>query len=233
MTAQKQLELSRVLTDNIVGKTQHTLLPQPAVYGPSKRVNANTATAQHLLNILARIWANELGEKWNTIFAGLPLNKDNASAPREDPKSSIPASESELLPTKDQAEKWLWTYLRGPNKLMQICSPRESQQLLSCLYDSDELPNPKLKCLITWQLAVGARFTANTSEQNYHAIYRSAQTQTETCIEEDEDMLLWLVPTLLLKCVYLMNSQPRKCWLILGELETAQGFDAKQTKLQD
>lgn len=126
------------------------------------------------------------------------------------------------MPPKDRAEKWLEIHLRGPNKLMQICSPEESQQLLNFLYDPNQRLDPKSECLITWQLAVGARFTADTDEQTYTAAYESARMQTEICIEEDDDMLLWVVPTLLLRCVYLINPQPRKCWLVLGESKASR-----------
>lgn len=227
MSTQRQSELCQALTENIVRKTRSLQIPQPAVYDSSKRVNTNTTTVQHLINILAQIWTNELEEKLNTIVAGIPLTKDRAGQDRDHSTRGVswsPGSRPDLLPPKDQAEKWLQIYIGGPNKLMQICSPSESQQLLNSLYDQCQRLNPKSKCLITWQLAVGARFTADTSEHTYTALYESAQMQTEKCIEEDDDMLLWIVPTLLLRCVYSMNSQARKCWLLLGELAATRGL---------
>jgi hypothetical protein len=70
--------------------------------------------------------------------------------------------------------------------------------------------------LITWQLACGALFYPDTDEKTHKALYNSAQAQTAACIEKDETILLWVVPTLLMDCVYLMNPKPRNSWVILG-----------------
>ena len=223
MTSQRQSELSRLLTDKIVRKTQFPQPPQPHVLHPSKIVDTDSTTAQHLISILARIWANELGEGLSTILGGTAIDKEDASSNLSILTGGIPcsiASRRELLPPKHQADKWLQTFLGGPNKLMHICSPTESQRLLDSLYDPQQGISRNSECLITWQLAVGSRFTADTDEQIYTAIYESAQTQAEICIEKDDDMLLWVVPTLLLRCLYLMNSKPRNCWLVLSELDT-------------
>jgi hypothetical protein len=123
----------------------------------------------------------------------------------------------ELLPPRSQAEGWLRVFLCGPNTLMRICSPTETRRLLDMLYDENEQMSEQSECLIAWQLAVGSRFTANTDEHVYSAIYESALAQTEMCVEKDEAMPLWIVPTLLLRCVHQMASKPRNCWLTLGK----------------
>lgn len=233
MTSQRQSELSRLLADKIAGKTQFLQPPQQYVQPSSKGVVTDSTTAQHLISILARIWNNELGENSSTILGGTAADEDDGNSDLIIPTGGILcslASRRELLPSKNRADTWLQTFLGGPNKLMHICSPTESQGLLDTLYDPQQGISRNSECLITWQLAVGSRFTADTDEQTYGAIYESARVQAEICIEKDDDMLLWVVPTLLLRCLYLMNSKPRNCWLILGELHT---FRAGRSRLNN
>lgn len=220
MTPQRQLELSRSLSNSITRSTQYLRSIRQNTSDRTRRVGTNATTAEHLIKILARIWATELGENINTRLLGILTDRDVVHQSPARPTGGIPYSplrRRELLPPKDRADQWLQTYLNGPNKLMHICSPTESQHLLSSLYNQHQEIGPKSECLITWQLALGARYTADVDQQTYTAIYESARMQTEASIEEDDDMLLWLVPTLLLRCVYLMDSQPRHCWLILGK----------------
>lgn len=225
-----QSELSHVLADSIVRETRFPQPPHPDVLDITNGLDAHTITTQHLIDILARIWANELKDDSIATLTGLAARQDDARKsqviPTRDATYSI-SSRRELLPPRDQADEWLQTYLDGPNKFIYICSQRQSQQVLNSLYDPQQEISSKSECLITWQLAIGARYTADTSEQTYTPIYQSAVIQTEICIEEDDDMLLWIVPTLLMKCVYLMNFQPRNCWLILGESSTSCSAPSK------
>lgn len=193
------------------------------MHEPNERLGTNSTTAQRLVSILARIWATELGEESDARLLNTLTVRHDASQSLVTPPTGVACS-SATRPgfswPQDQANKWLHTFLNGPNKLMHICSPSESQQLLNSLYNQQQEVSRKFECLMTWQLAIGARYTADVDERTYTAIYESARTQTKICIEEDDDMLLWVVPTLLLRCLYLMDSQPRNCWFMLGESST-------------
>jgi hypothetical protein len=112
--------------------------------------------------------------------------------------------------------QWVLYFLAGPNKLMRICSAKNSYDLLDSLYQPGRTISDIDDCLIAWQLAIGALFTANTSEQTYTSIYLSARAQTMACVEQEEGSILWIVPAILLECVYLMNSKPQNCWVLLG-----------------
>lgn len=217
--------MSRSLTDSIVRKTQLPQLTHQATHRPTTRVGTNTTTAQHLVSILARIWATELGGDPETRLLRPATDRDDASKGQVSAiggTTSSSARRRDLLPPKDQADKWLQVFLNGPNKLMHICSPRESLQLITSLYDQDQTISPEAECLLTWQLTIGARYTADVDEQTYTTIYASARIQTEVCIENDgNEMLLWIVPILLLRCVYHMDSHPRKCWLVLGRRKSS------------
>lgn len=220
LTSKTQSELSHLLADSIVHKTRFTQASHPDVLDLRNAVDTRSTTTKHLLDVLAQIWANELEDDSVAVLTGLVATRNDAGRSEVIPARVAPysfPSRRELLPPKDRADQWLQTYLDGPNKFIRICSPKESQQLLNSLYNPQQEISPKSECLITWQLAIGARFTAQANEQTYTTIYESARIQTEICIEEDDDMLLWIVPTLLLRCVYFMNSQPRNCWLHLGE----------------
>ena len=187
----------------------------------SRTIDTQFTTAQHLINILGLIWTNELGEASGTLLGGTAGDQEDVSSNLAIPTMGVSrslASRHELLPPKQQAEKWLQTFLGGPNKLMRVCSPTESRHLLDSLYDPQQGLSRISECLITWQLAVGSRFTADTNEQVYTAIYESARMQTEDCVEEDDVILLWVLPTLVLSCIYLMHPRPRNCWLVLGQL---------------
>jgi hypothetical protein len=202
-------------------------------------MDTDSTTTQHLTSILARQWADELGDEAYAIL------NDNATDNNNEPssESNVPyrdtlyslESRRDLLPPKQQAKQWLQTFLEGPNKWMQICLPVQSQYLLDALYDPQHAIDGLSECLITWQLAVGCRYTSDINEQIYTVIYTSAQIQMEICIERDDNaQQLWVVPILLLRCVYLMTSKPRNCWLVLGKLSFfRQTFDDQAKENHD
>jgi hypothetical protein len=216
-------ELSRRLTDQIIdsknSQAQAQPLPQPRAPVPADEIHKKSTAARHLSGTLAQIWRIELDEIPNLTpgsasQTGNGSLADLAAVHRQQPSSET--SIKALVGSKQQAVAWLAYLHAGPNKLMRICSPIESNQLLESLYDPGQTISRMGECLLTWQLACGALFYPSTEEETYTAIYKSAQAQTATCIEGNEAPLLWIVPTLLLECLYLMHPKPRNCWMILG-----------------
>lgn len=230
MTSHGHLDLARLLTEKITRKTRSLQPPRPHVPFRDTEAQSDTTSAQHLISVLARIWASKLGEESGRILEGAGAGQEHEIAKSISARAEQSWSSTDrraLLPPKHQADIWLQTFLCGPNKLMCICSPTESHRLLESLYGSKQEIGERSECLITSQLAVGARFTADTNEQIYTAIYESARMQAENCIEKDEAMFLWVVPILLLRCIYLLGTKPRSCWLILGELDTSRARGSK------
>lgn len=78
MTAQVQLELSHVLADSIVRETRVPQPPHPDVRDMTDGLDTHTTTTQYLIDILARIWANELEDDSIATLTGLAAGKDDA-----------------------------------------------------------------------------------------------------------------------------------------------------------
>ena len=219
LSLEKQEELSQAIAEKIVRPSGSTLRPYSF---QSNQDYAFTVTAEYLVHHLAQLWAKELGQD--------PCFELEAVASRwgkagKTPALSIfgnvcyPENYYSSLPGKRIAKQWLNTFLNGPNKLFRICDPAESGQLLDSLYRDMDQMNRISRCLIFFQLATGGRFAEDTQEHVYNATYKSACRQMEECIEEDDGGLLWIVPMLLLTCVYSMNTGPKMCWLTLGEYD--------------
>lgn len=152
----RQLEISHILVDRII-KQKHSpsqLPSQPRAPFPNDGADTKSTTAQRLEEILARIWASELGEVANltqgpAVQAAKGSLADLSTASRDE--TSFHASIKTLAPSKQQAVAWVSYFLMGPNKLMRICSPTESQHLLDSLYNPEQTISQIEGCLITWQ----------------------------------------------------------------------------------
>jgi hypothetical protein len=221
LPAARQLELSQSLADQIVQQKQ---LPkpfpsQPRAPIPSDVLNIKSTAAQHLVETLNQIWAFEPDEGSSSIPWTARQNADGSLADLSTGTrdgASFEASIKKLVPSYQQAVAWMSYFHAGPNKLFCICSPTDSLHLLKSFYTPEAASGQIDVCLITWQLACGALFYPDTDAKIYNSLYKSAQLQTAACIESNRTTLLWVVPTLLLECVYLMNPRPRNCWVILG-----------------
>jgi hypothetical protein len=216
----RQLELSHSLTDRIIKRTQSPtpFPPQPRAPTPTHRTDTKSTTAQYLIGVLGQIWAIDPdGESNSTPGVAYQYANGSTSSAFSNRTLNEETSIKNLVPSHQQAVIWMSYFHAGPNKLFRICSPTESLRLLESFYHSEQAICPMNECLITWQLACGALFHPNTNASTSQSLYKSAQMQTVVCIEREQTTLLWIVPTLLLECLYLMNPKPRNCWVILGK----------------
>jgi hypothetical protein len=176
-------------------------------------------TPEFWVRHLAEFWAKELGQDSSLVLEAVAAeNRESHNAPVLPMAAAHRASPTKhsSLPPKEQAQRWLRVFLNGPNKLFCICAQSESEQLLHSLYGPNDEISHNSTCLILFQLAVGSRFAEDTPEHVYTSMHGMARRQMEECIEEDNGMLLWVVPVLLLSCIYSMNTKTKTCWLTLG-----------------
>ena len=123
---------------------------------------------------------------------------------------------NEQLPDKIIAKGWLNTVLRGPNLLFRICDEAESWRLLDSIYANEHISYAS-RCSIWLQLAAGCRFSTGTAKEKYVTLFDSGCQYLDWCIEQTDDVApLWVVPPMLLRCLYSMSSKPKACWLTLG-----------------
>jgi hypothetical protein len=218
----QQEELSHSLTDRIIKRSHSSTAfpPQPRAPAPSHGVGSKSTAAKHLVETLGRIWSIELDDGPNPtpLSAGQSANGVlTVPSPMTKDAALLQESVKRLVPSHSMATAWMSYLHAGPNKLFRICSPTESLHLLESFYSPGHSVNQFDTCLITWQLTCGALFYPDTDEEIIKALYKCARMQTVACIEKNGVVLLWVVPTLLLECVYLINSKPRNCWVILGK----------------
>jgi hypothetical protein len=218
LTPDKKEELARSIAEKVVKRPDPIGLPHML---QSNRSFAYEATTDYYVRHLARLWAKELGRDPTLVLEAIAAeNRDGLNMPAM-PMPALsrfsPGRLHNILPPKEHARRWLMIFLNGPNKLFRICDPLESQQLLDALYSSEDGIDRIPKCLILFQLATGARFTEDTNEHIYTAIYDSAWALLDECLEREEGVLLWMVPALLVSCVYAINLHPKTCWLTLGK----------------
>jgi hypothetical protein len=176
-------------------------------------------TPEFWVRHLAKLWAKELGQDSSVVLEAVAAeNRESHNTPVLPMAGARLASPAKYnsLPPQEQAQRWLAVFLNGPNKLFRICAQSESEQLLDSLYGPEYEISRNATCLILFQLAVGSRFTEDTPEHVYTSMHETARRQMEECIEEDNGMLLWVVPVLLLSCIYSMNTRTKTCWLTLG-----------------
>jgi hypothetical protein len=117
------------------------------------------------------------------------------------------------LPPKAQLQSLLDSFLDGPNKMIFICEPLESQDQLDNLYSQSENISDASLCLILLQLAVGARNLHQVSS----TFYEGGRRAIDSAIEKIRSNWLWVVQAHLLDCIYSMNAKPNMCWLVLGK----------------
>ncbi|OAL21751.1 hypothetical protein AYO22_07693 [Fonsecaea multimorphosa] len=176
------------------------------------------SSTSFLLDSLASLWADKSSLGKDQILKG---NKFTEASTFTLPSSAISAhkgliSLDEQLPDKATATEWLNTFLRGPNMLFRICNETESWRLLDSIYMKEDIDDPS-KCSIWLQLAAGCRFTTGTDEESYITLFESGHQYLEWCIEQSEEVdPVWVVPPMLLSCLYFMGSKPKTCWLTLG-----------------
>lgn len=120
------------------------------------------------------------------------------------------------LPDQATATVWLSTFLRGPNMLFKICDDAESWRLLDAIYGEEHITDAS-KSSIWLQLATGCRYTTGTVQKTYTRLFDSGCQYLEWSIEQaDEVSPLWVLPSMLLNCLYTLDSKPKTCWLTLG-----------------
>jgi hypothetical protein len=212
-TPERKEELSRAIAEKIVQRPDPIAPPDIL---QSDQPFALEVTPEFWVRHLAKLWAGALGQDPSLVLEAVAVeNRESHNTPvlpMVAAHHAFPAN----LPPKEQAQQWLTIFLNGPNKLFCICAQSESEQLLDSLYGLEDEISRNSACLILFQLAVGSRFAEDTPEHVYTSLHETARRQMEECIEEDDGMLLWVVPVLLLSCVYSMNTKTKTCWLTLG-----------------
>jgi hypothetical protein len=216
LTPERKEELSRAIAEKVVQR------PDPIAPPDMLQCNqpfAFEVTPEFWVRHLAKLWAKEFGQDSSLILEAVAAeNRESHNTPvlpMATARRTSPAKQNSL-PPKERAQRWLTVFLNGPNKLFCICAQSESKQLLDSLYGPEGEISRNSTCLILFQLAVGSRFAEDTPERVYTSIHETARRQMEECIEEDNGMLLWVVPVLLLSCIYSMNTKTKTCWLTLG-----------------
>jgi len=216
LTTERKAELGRAIAEKIVQRPDPIAPPDVL---QSNQPFAFEVTPEFWVRHLAKLWAKELGQDLSLVLEAVAAeNKKSHNAPVLPMAAARRASPAKYnnLPPKEQAQRWLTVFLNGPNKLFCICAQSESEQLLDYLYGPEDEISRNSTCLILFQLAVGSRFAEDTPEHVHMSIHEIARRQMEECIEEDNGMLLWVVPVLLLSCIYSMNMKTKTCWLTLG-----------------
>ncbi|KIW10108.1 hypothetical protein PV08_11068 [Exophiala spinifera] len=192
------------------------------------------SSTSFLQDHLASFWADRASIGRDPIVSGNDLTEDDVTTPLP----FIPGSGrqsfvslEEQLPDKASASVWLNTFLKGPNMLFRICDEADSWRLLDTVYGKDHVDETQ-KCSIWLQLATGCRFTTGTAEETYTKLYDSGCQYLEWCIEQaDEVAPLWVLPSMLLECLYFLDSKPKTCWLTLSSaIRLAQVHNLDQEK---
>ena len=212
LPTEKKEELARAVAEKLFRNPDPVVQPHLL---QSSYSFAFEATTEYLVRQLSRLWAKRSSVAVEAIAAEDEDEYGDPVLPTADPRRTSLVAQI-AVPPKDHAQWWLNTFLNGPNQMFRICAPWESQQLFDSFYDTDEEISRTSRCLISFQLAVGARFTEDIPEHVHAAMLESAWRLMEDCIEEEDGTLLWIVPLLLLSCVYSLNRKPKSCWLILG-----------------
>jgi hypothetical protein len=216
LTVERKEELGRAIAEKIVQRPDPTAPPDMLQHN---QPFAFEVTPEFWVRHLAKLWAKELGQDSSVVLEAVAAeNRESHNTPVLPMAAARLASPAKYnsLPPKEQAQQWLTVFLNGPNKLFCICVQSESEQLLDFLYGPEGEISRNSTCLILFQLAVGSRFAEDTPEHVYTFVHETARRQMEECIEEDNGMLLWVVPVLLLSCIYSMNTKTKTCWLTLG-----------------
>jgi hypothetical protein len=100
--------------------------------------------------------------------------------------------------------------------MFRIYNDAESWRLFDAVYEQEYIGDTE-KCSIWLQLATGCRFTSGTVEKSYVTLFESGHNYLEGCIERADDVApLWVVPPMLLSCIFFMSSKPKSCWLTLS-----------------
>jgi hypothetical protein len=174
---------------------------------------------QHFVTVVARTLLGGGGAE-----SALPLAAPSGYAEEIDPalqsrglgaRALYPLDRSALLP-KARLQTLLDSFLEGPNKMVSICEPLESQSQLDNLYGQSENISDASLCLILLQLAVGAR-NLGVIPQVCSTLYEGRRRVMDSGIENIQSNWLWVVQAHVLDCIYSMNGKPHTCWLVLGK----------------
>lgn len=190
----------------------------PAPTEPGAHGSCKECSASYLLDRLASLWADKSKKSKDKILGENEFTDcDTTSSPFLTVEGHTKfTSLEEQLPDKSIAIGWLTTFLRGPNTLFRVCNEAESWSLLESIYAKEYISHGS-KCSIWFQLANGCRFTTGTTTDSYTTLFESGCRYLEWCIEQSEEVApLWVLPPMLLSCLYHMNSKPKSCWLTLG-----------------
>ncbi|KAK5214549.1 hypothetical protein LTR72_012276, partial [Exophiala xenobiotica] len=211
------LDITPIAENTINDSVTGTPIDLPAPIRPRTNVSCKESSASYLLGKLASFWAEKSKKSKDKILEENEYSESDLTSPPLlaglHPKL-IPLDEQ--LPDKSIAIGWLTTFLRGPNVLLRVCNEAESWSLLDLIYAKGYISHGS-KCSIWLQLATGCRYTTGTTPENYTTLFESGWQYLEWCIEQAEEVApLWLVPPMLLKCLYHMDTKPRSCWLTLG-----------------
>lgn len=194
----------------------------PSQDTPRESRSCKESSTYYLLDSLASLWADKSNKTKAQIleenkFCILFTEFNSTTLPflTVSARKSF-TSLDEQLPDKPMALGWLTSFLRGPNMLFRICNEEESWRLLDSIY-AKEYISLASRCSIWLQLAAGCSFTAGTTNESYDPLFESGCQYLQWCIEQaDEVAPLWIIPPMMLSCLYSMNTKPRTCWITLG-----------------
>ena len=219
---QATLNLSHNTKDESANGASERIAQPPTKTQSTDADSCREITAEYLLQALSSLWADKSNKDKIQIledcafkgshipsfsFLGMPIH-------------DRPKSLKEQLPDKAVATGWLTTFLRGPNMLTCICDEAESWNLLDAIYTAEDMNNQS-RCSIWLQLAVGCRYTTGTTENTIADLYESGCQYMEWCIEQSEEVAPpWIMPLMLLSCLYSMRSKPKTCWVTLGKFSS-------------
>ena len=171
---------------------------------------------EQILGLLTKLWRKEGHEPG--LFHETAIDTiRNQAAPAASLHRYFHPNDNHLhLPSKQLGQKWLMTFLNGPNRLFCVCDHAESLGLLDDLYGMQAALSPVSTCMIFWLITTGCRFSEDAEKQVYECMYETAVRLLDDCIDNETGSLLWLVQILLLKCIYWMAEKPKMCWVTLG-----------------
>ena len=121
------------------------------------------------------------------------------------------------LPPQARLQHLLDCFLDGPNRMISVCEPSESQNQLNDLYRRGEAISDASLSVILLQLAIGAQSVGGIPDRICSTFYESGRRAMETGIEKIRTDWLWVVQAHVLDCMFSMNAGPNMCWVILGK----------------
>lgn len=189
------------------------------------------ASMQHFVAVVARNLLDGDGAESALSLASYGHTEETDPALQSrglDAHALYPLDRS-ALPPKARLQSLLDSFLDGPNKMISICGPSESQNQLDNLYGQSENISDASLCLILLQLAVGARNLGVIPHQVCSTFYEGGRRAMDSGIENIPSNWLWVVQAHVLDCIYSMNAKPSMCWLVLGKQPCVVGASNRLT----